>query len=58
MLQELSLVLLVEVHQGLRNRQSHKLLEALLMEVRELQDHFLELHQLLVETLLLADWVM
>ena len=58
MLLELSQASLVEVLQDLRNRQSHKLLADLLMELRELVelDHFLELHQLQVEVpLLLVD---
>ena len=58
MLQELSQASLEEVLQDLRNRQSHKLLVALLMELRELVelDHFLELHQLqVVVPLLLVD---
>ena len=57
-LQELSLASLEEVLQDLRNKQSHKLLAALLMELRELVelvDHFLELHQLQVEPPLLVD---
>ena len=58
-LQELSLASLEEVLQDLRNKQSHKLLAALLMELQvelELLDHYLELHLLqVVEAPLLVD---
>ena len=55
MLLELSLALLVVVLQGLRNKRSRNLQEALLTVELLPVDRFLELHQLLEETLLLVD---
>ena len=57
MLQELNRVLLEEEPQVLRNKRSLKLLVALLMELQELEDHYLELLQLQEETLLQVDLV-
>ena len=57
MLQELNRVLLEEEPQVLRNKRSLKLLVALLMELLELEDHYLELLQLQEETLLQVDLV-
>ena len=57
MLQELNRVLLEEEPQVLRNKRSLKLLVALLMELLELVDHYLELLQLQEETLLQVDLV-
>ena len=57
MLQELNRVLLEEEPQVLRNKRSLKLLVALLMELLELGDHYLELLQLQEETLLQVDLV-
>jgi len=56
-LQELNRVLLEEEPQVLRNKRSLKLLVALLMELLELEDHYLELLQLQEETLLQVDLV-
>lgn len=56
--QELNRVLLEEAHLlVLRNKRSHKLPVALLMELLELVDHYLELLQLQEETLLQVDLV-
>jgi hypothetical protein len=55
--QELNRVLLEEELLVLRNKRSLKLLVALLMELLELVDHYLELLQLQEETLLQVDLV-